>query len=209
MSARALGVGTAQCLRDYFRLGPRDIAVVLRNWSRKATLMPVRIGGWHRPGLFAQGRPPAPQDQGARPAGAVRSAGFRAHPHRKTVRFPLPHRDLHAGGEAPVRLLRAAVPAGRPHRRPRRPEGRPPEQRVARAGGLCRTRRAGGDGCGTAGGVAADAALAGAGEDGSGDEGGFGASVGGRSDPWTEQAATINRHSEAAEWTAFVSLICV
>ena len=40
------------------------------------------------------------------------------------VRFSLPHRDLHACAQAPIRLLRMAVPARRQAGRPRRSEGR-------------------------------------------------------------------------------------
>lgn len=49
ISARALGVGTAQCLRDYFRLGPADIAGRLEELVEDGELIPVRIAGWHRP----------------------------------------------------------------------------------------------------------------------------------------------------------------
>lgn len=49
ISARALGIGTAQCLRDYFRLGPNDIAGRLEELVEDGTLIPVRIQGWHRP----------------------------------------------------------------------------------------------------------------------------------------------------------------
>ena len=40
------------------------------------------------------------------------------------VRLPLPHRDLRARAETPIRLLRLAFPARRSARRSRRPEGR-------------------------------------------------------------------------------------
>ena len=50
LSARALGVGTAQCLRDYFRLGPRDIAGRIEELVEEGDLVPVAIEGWHRPG---------------------------------------------------------------------------------------------------------------------------------------------------------------
>jgi len=59
ISARALGVGTAQCLRDYFRLGPADIAGRLEELVEEGTLIPVSIEGWHRPGyLHSQARIP-------------------------------------------------------------------------------------------------------------------------------------------------------
>lgn len=52
MSARALGVGTAQCLRDYFRLSPNDIAGRLEELVEQGELIPVRIGDWHRQGYL-------------------------------------------------------------------------------------------------------------------------------------------------------------
>jgi len=52
LSARALGVGTAQCLRDYFRLGPGDIAGRLEELIEEGTLIPVKIGDWHRQGYL-------------------------------------------------------------------------------------------------------------------------------------------------------------
>jgi uncharacterized protein YcaQ len=52
LSARALGLGTAQCLRDYFRLGPNDIAGRLEELVEEGTLIPVRIGDWHRQGYL-------------------------------------------------------------------------------------------------------------------------------------------------------------
>lgn len=52
ISARALGIGTAQCLRDYFRLSPGDIAGRLEELVEEGTLLPVRIGNWHRQGYL-------------------------------------------------------------------------------------------------------------------------------------------------------------
>lgn len=48
LSAHALGVGTPQCLRDYFRLGPNGIAGRLEELVEDGELIPVRIAGWHR-----------------------------------------------------------------------------------------------------------------------------------------------------------------
>ena len=56
---------------------------------------------------------------------AVRLADLVPRAHRAPVRLQLPDRDLHAEAEADLRLLRAAVPARRPTRRARRPQGRP------------------------------------------------------------------------------------
>ena len=47
----------------------------------------------------------------------IRLGGLEPRPDRAAVRVPVPHRDLRAAAEAAVRLLRAAVPAGRRARR--------------------------------------------------------------------------------------------
>jgi uncharacterized protein YcaQ len=52
MSAKALGIGTAQCLRDYFRLGPNDIAGRLDELVETGELIPVRVDGWRRPAFM-------------------------------------------------------------------------------------------------------------------------------------------------------------
>ena len=51
------------------------------------------------------------------PALAARPAGVRPEADRRPVRVRLPARDVQAGREAPVGLLRAADPVGRPARR--------------------------------------------------------------------------------------------
>jgi uncharacterized protein len=56
------------------------------------------------------------------------------------LRLPLPHRALHPGVETGVRLLRAAIPDGRPSRRSRRSEGRSSCRHAAGPGGVQRTR---------------------------------------------------------------------
>lgn len=51
-SAKALGLGTAQCLRDYYRLGPNDIAGRLEELVESGELVPVKIANWHRQGYL-------------------------------------------------------------------------------------------------------------------------------------------------------------
>lgn len=59
ISARALGVGTAQCLRDYFRLSPADVAGRIEELVEEGELQPVSIEGWHRPGyIWKEARKP-------------------------------------------------------------------------------------------------------------------------------------------------------
>ncbi len=48
MSARALGIGTAQCLRDYVRLRPEQAAPAIEALVAEGTLRPVAIEGWRR-----------------------------------------------------------------------------------------------------------------------------------------------------------------
>ncbi|MGA8851418.1 MAG: crosslink repair DNA glycosylase YcaQ family protein [Aeromicrobium sp.] len=48
-AARALGVGTAQCFNDYFRLAPEPGRHALEALLADGTLEPVSIAGWKRP----------------------------------------------------------------------------------------------------------------------------------------------------------------
>ena len=47
-AARALGVATAQDLRDYFRLGPDDARHAIESLVEAGTLEPVEVPGWAR-----------------------------------------------------------------------------------------------------------------------------------------------------------------
>jgi uncharacterized protein YcaQ len=49
LAARAHGVGTVQCLRDYFRLKPEQAAPALESLVAEGLLVPARIEGWNRP----------------------------------------------------------------------------------------------------------------------------------------------------------------
>jgi uncharacterized protein YcaQ len=48
-ASQALGVGTAQCLRDYFRLSPEPTRAAIDELTADGELMPVEIAGWKRP----------------------------------------------------------------------------------------------------------------------------------------------------------------
>jgi len=49
ISARALGVGSEQCLRDYFRLSPEQARPAIASLVADRVLVPATIEGWHRP----------------------------------------------------------------------------------------------------------------------------------------------------------------
>ena len=49
ISARAHGVGSEQCLRDYFRLAPEQARPAIASLVADGTLLPATIEGWHRP----------------------------------------------------------------------------------------------------------------------------------------------------------------
>jgi len=48
-AAQALGVGTAQCLRDYFRMAPEPTKVAIDDLVASGELIPTTITGWKRP----------------------------------------------------------------------------------------------------------------------------------------------------------------
>jgi uncharacterized protein len=49
IAAKAHGVGTEQCLRDYFRLRPEQARPALEALVAAGDLVPVSIQGWRRP----------------------------------------------------------------------------------------------------------------------------------------------------------------
>jgi uncharacterized protein len=48
IAARAHGVGSEQCLRDYFRLSPEQARPAIASLVADGTLVPATVQGWHR-----------------------------------------------------------------------------------------------------------------------------------------------------------------
>ena len=132
LAAKYHGVGTIKDLCDYHRIKPTASKQALAELVEEGRLVPVTVRDWTQQAYM---HPDAkiPRRVTARallsPFDPVVWNRERALRH---VRVPLPHRDLHAGAETAVRLLRAAVPARRRPRRSRRSEGRPGERNADR-----------------------------------------------------------------------------
>lgn len=48
-AARALGIATIPCLRDYFRLAPEPTRLAVQQLVEAGELVPATVAGWHRP----------------------------------------------------------------------------------------------------------------------------------------------------------------
>ena len=95
-------------------------------------LEPVEVDGWTAPAYLRAGQIVPRRDRGTALLCPFDPLIFFRPRVERLSAIPLPHRDLHARAQAPVRLLRVAVSARRQTRRTCRSEGRSRSGRAAR-----------------------------------------------------------------------------
>ncbi len=129
-AATALGVGTEADIRDYFRLGAAQVKPALAGLVAAGEVERVEIDGV--PAYLRAGQKIPRTNRGTALLCPFDPLIFFRPRVERLFGLPLPHRDLHAGAQTAVRLLRVAVPARRRTGRPRRPQGRPRRRHPAR-----------------------------------------------------------------------------
>ena len=112
IAARSHGIGTEACLRDYFRLSPGDARPALASLVEEGVVDLVEVEGWKRPVYLHR-----EADLPARAKCAALLAPFDSlvfNRDRAEALFGFRYRIeiLCAQGEAPARLLCAALPDG-------------------------------------------------------------------------------------------------
>ena len=116
IAARALGVATAADLRDYFRLPLAETRRAVAKLVESGVLTKVAVKGWSNE-AFLDASATIPWQIEARallaPFDPLIWGRSRTERHYD-FRYRL--EDLHAGGQARARLLRASLPPRRPPR---------------------------------------------------------------------------------------------
>ena len=140
ISARALAVGTVGDLTNYFMLNTPKCRSAIDELVEEGVLVAVQVEGWTKPAYrHRDAKLPRRVDATALLSPFDNLVWYR-DPRRAAVRLPLPHRDLYTGAEADLRVLRAAVPPWRHHRRPSRRQSRPEGKDASGAGRVRGTR---------------------------------------------------------------------
>ena len=140
----ALGVGTEADIRDYFRLAAGQVKPAIAKLVADGELERVEVDGWTAPAYLRAGQIVPRRDRGTAllcpfdPLIFFRPRVERLFEFHYRIEIYTPAR------QAPVRLLRVAVPARRQARRAGRPEGRTGPRRAARRRRVRRTGRAAG-----------------------------------------------------------------
>ena len=164
LAARSHGIGTLQDLADYHRLTPTHCRDALAELVEEGRLVPATVRDWDRPAyLHPEAR--RPRRVGARallspfdPVVWNRDRALRLFGFHYRIEIYTPP------AQAPLRLLRAALPARGCVGRSGRPQGRSGQRRAGGAARLGRTRsRAGPGGRRAVGGAGPDGVVAPAG----------------------------------------------
>ena len=110
-AAGALGIATEADIRDYFRLSPKRSKPAIAKLVADGELEPVEVDGWAAPAYLRAGQIVPRRDRGTALLCPFDPLIFFRPRVERLFGIPLPHRDLRSRAQAPVRLLRMAVPA--------------------------------------------------------------------------------------------------
>ena len=141
-AATALGVGTEADIRDYFRLSAQQVKPAIADLVAAGEIERVDVDGWSAPAYLRAGRTVPRLDRGTAllcpfdPLIFFRPRVERLFNFHYRIEIYTPAR------QAPVRLLRVAVAAGRSAGRAGRPQGRPRRRHAAGGGRVRRARYA-------------------------------------------------------------------
>ena len=110
-AATALGVATEADIRDYFRLAAGQAKPAIAKLVADGELEQVDVDGWSAPAYLHAGQTIPRRNRGTALLCPFDPLIFFRPRVERLFGFPLSHRDLHAGEQAAVRLLRVAVSA--------------------------------------------------------------------------------------------------